>query len=900
MRPVLCGLAAGVIALHAGLAHAQQGTVQLSATTQGITGGPVVPGENRLEPDFGVMWLQPGVRFGTFQIELRGARRADRLHLGRNYAALREIRYGGLSWTLEAGDAYFTRAIGDYGFSNLTTPAVTFSGGALSGRSTRGSLHIIGGRATAWRNIFGTDPDTLGQSLGMVRGSYHLTDRLQVLGRASRIKTSGLREFAFSIADSRQGGGGVKFALTPAIQLVADGSAVMYRRVDTNEQRRDGSFLVGTNFLLARGWVQLNAARFSPGDFPAMHDPLHDRESAFAAGEFDVWSRIRLFGGWEGVRTNIDPDLSLPASRDLPRHIASRGFGGVRLHIAPRTTLTLRAEEGDRTARPVTTGFDRESDTGVRSAELQSMFGAVTTYTRYSRRQNVEHVNSDANYLQDDVSTQLFMRISQSTQLFGLGAYTRHETANQAGSSYWQIGGGAQVQLWRRNLWIRGEGTASRNVDLLTRDFVPRESFHFGLNGELAPGSSIAVNIAADRTPLLLTAGSPWTTRSTVRFVQTFSTGSARVPAGIVGTSGVVTRARGTGTIIGSVFTDWNANGTQDPDEAPIENIPVRLAAGSTVTTRRDGEFSFLNVPAGPQEVGLDTGAVPIDFDPPAETSVSLELDRNITRRVSFGLIPLGTVRGRVVRDANGNGRVDPGEEPIEGAVLVLDGGARSEQVRRGAYRFDSIRSGDHVVSLLRDSLPEGAVISGPVEVPLALRRDQLAVEIDFVVTIEKRPENRRVFPPKIGAPQAPGPKPAAARPSGAVNAVPNPAASPAPTPPASLERVTTTAAPGAGPAPSPGGSARAADERFAIQVAALLDPMRAREIVRDLTRRGYNAYLLEPPVTDPDGPYRVRVGQYPTRAAATAVVTRLERARGEKLWVIREPATAGGGSDPR
>jgi cell division septation protein DedD len=82
--------------------------------------------------------------------------------------------------------------------------------------------------------------------------------------------------------------------------------------------------------------------------------------------------------------------------------------------------------------------------------------------------------------------------------------------------------------------------------------------------------------------------------------------------------------------------------------------------------------------------------------------------------------------------------------------------------------------------------------------------------------------------------------------------------------------------------------------------VAALLDPVRAREIVRDLTRRGYNAYLLEPPVTDPDGPYRVRVGQYPTRAAATAVVTRLERARGEKLWVIREPATAGGGSDPR
>ncbi len=86
MRPVLCGLAAGALALHAGTARAQQGTVQASAATQAITGGPTVPGENRLEPDFGVMWLQPGERFGTFQIELRGTRRADRIHLGRNYA----------------------------------------------------------------------------------------------------------------------------------------------------------------------------------------------------------------------------------------------------------------------------------------------------------------------------------------------------------------------------------------------------------------------------------------------------------------------------------------------------------------------------------------------------------------------------------------------------------------------------------------------------------------------------------------------------------------------------------------------------------------------------------------------------------------------------------------------
>src|SRR4029453_8601598 len=234
-----------------------------------------------------------------------------------------------------------------------------------------------------------------------------------------------------------------------------------------------------------------------------------------------------------------------------------------------------------------------------------------------------------------------------------------------------------------------------------------------------------------------------------------FSTGTARaVPAGSM--TAAVSRPRGSGHIIGVVYTDWNGNAVQDPDETPLENIPVRVLAVSAVMTRRDGEFSFLNVPAGPQQVGLDTSALPVDFDPPVVSSVDLELDRGATRRASFGLLPLGSVRGRVIHDINGKGKVEPGEEPMEGAVVVLDRGARSEQVRRGTYRFDSIRSGDHVISLLKESLPEGAVITGASEVPVALNRTQLSVDIDFAVVVQKRPETRKVFPPRGGAPPPP------------------------------------------------------------------------------------------------------------------------------------------------
>jgi hypothetical protein len=752
MRAVLGGLAAGVIACHAASAGAQQGSLQVFAAAQGLTGDPQrIADQNLVDPDFGVMWLQPRSRFGTFQIELRGTRRADRAHFGRIYASLSDLKFAGLTWTVEGGDAYFTRPTGDYRFTNLTTPAVTFNGAAITGRGPRGSLQFIGGLGTAWRNIFGSDPETMAQTLAAARADYRLSDRLEMLTRASRIRTEDLDEFSFTIADSRQIGGGLRYTLTPAVQLIGDGGFVHYRRVDSSADERDGSFLVGASVLLARGWLQVNASRFSPGEFPALNDPLHDRETVFAAVEYDAWSRVRLFGGWEGFRTNIDPDTSLDPSRDVPRSIFTRGFGGARLQIGSRSTLTFRAEEGTTIARPIRGGLDSEFDTGSWSAEWQASLGPVTGHTRVSWRENVTRTNPDASYDQHDVSTQLFMRLSPTTQLFLIGTVTRHETGVAGGSSYWQAGGGAQIQLPARSFWLRGEATASRNVDLLTREFVPRESFNFGVTGQLANRTSLAVNVSADRMPLPFGTGTPWTTRSMVRVIRTFSTGSARVPVTLSPAAAAVSRSRGTGTVLGQVFTDWNQNGARDPDEEPLENIPVRIAGVTSVTTARDGEFAFLSVPAGRQQIGLDTGAVPIDFDPPAVSSVEIELDRNATRSVSFGLIPLGVVRGRVVRDANGNGQVDPGDEPLDGAIVVLDNGARSEQVRKGVYRFDAVRSGEHVASLVRESLPEGAVIAGAPQVPLALTRGQLTAEIDFLVAIEKRPENRRVFPSRIG-----------------------------------------------------------------------------------------------------------------------------------------------------
>ena len=856
MRQVLRGLAIVLLVSPAASAGAQQGAIQVSAAAQGIAGDPGRRfGEPAFVPDFGVSWVQPGSRFGTFQLDLRGTSRSGLPHLGR---------------TFEAGDTYMMPAIGEYRFSNLFTPAVTFTGAAVSARSNATTLSMVAGRTTALRNIFGTDPDALDQTLVTGRATRRIRPQLELQGRASYIRTRDLKEFSYSIASSRQAGGGARLTLTPAIHLVGDGSIVTYQRVGATDTTTDASFLAGTSWLLARGWVQVNASRFSPGEFPAVQYQLQDREGVFAAGEYDVFSRLRVFGGIDAFRSNLTPAASATSARPLAGTNGTRRFGGVRFQILSRSALTVRLEDGARIARPIRPGLGApsESDTGSWSAEWQSIFGSTTTFTRYSRRENVDRTNAVGSYTQHDASGQVFHTVSRGLQLFGLVVLTQSEMADGGGNTYWQAGGGAQAQIPRRSLWMRAEGTFSRNVDLLTDRLVPREALSLGLSGQVAKQTTIGVDVSIDRAPAPGLEGSPWLTRSMLRVTHTISTGTARVATGATGATSVATRSRGTGSILGVAFADWNGNGVQDADENLLEGIPVRIPGLTTVTTATNGQFSFLNVPAGVQDVGLDTTALPLDFDPPAQASVQVDLSRGSTERVAFGLVPLGSITGRVVRDVNGNGGVDADEEAIDGAIVVLDNGLRSEQTRRGRFRFDSVRSGDHTVQLLLESIGEGARATTPTTVATPLTRDKTTVDVAFLVTIEKRPEIRRVFPSRSGA-ATPTPAPAAAAP----------------------QKPRTSAAPSA-PATTPARPARPAtvpSSQYVVQVAALRDRVRARELTASLTAAGYAAYIVKPAVHD--GPFRVRVGGFATRAEAERVKVRLEKERGEKLWIVREGA---------
>lgn len=848
-------------------AAAQQGSVQVSAGAQATTGDTARAGNVGVDPDLGVTWLQPGTRFGTLQLELRGTERANQLHLGRVYGSVRDLKLGGYTWTLEAGDAYYAPTVGEYKFSNLYTPVVMFAGAAVRARSQRSSVELVAGRGSVWRNIFGSDPDTLDQTILGGRATHRAGDRLDLNARASRVRNEDLGEYTYTIAASDQAGTGLRYVVTPSIQVIADGGVVSYRRAGSTTQERDGSGLVGLHWLHSRGWLQMNASRFSPGESPTINSPLPDRSGQLAAGELDLIKRVRLFGGWEAFRQNLDPSAAQAAGYQLPRTSGTRQFGGVRTQVGSRSTLTVRLESGDRISKYVSGRQDIESDTGVWSADWHMALDRMSGFVRFAERSNVTSASRAGSYTQRDVSGQVFLRMSTSAQVFGLVTSTRTIDEAGGGSAFWQAGGGAQLQVVRQGLWMRTEGTLSRNTDLLTQAFVPRESLSIGFNGYVTSRTSLGVDVYVDRATVSSSTGNPWATRSMVRLVQTLPTGQAYSSAG----SGLFRSApvRAVATVKGVVYVDWNGNGFQDAGENTVAGVPLKIEAVGIAETARNGEFQFRNVPDGLHEVGLDLGALPIDFDAPAIPRLQVALSGRDTRVVAFGLIPLGAIRGSVVRDLNGNGAADTTEPAIDDAVVILDGGKRSERSQRGGYAFNAVPGGEHTVTLVAESLPDGALVAGESTRVATLERDRMTAEVPFLVSIETRPEIRKVFPGATDSvPKAP------AREDGKKDGKPAPNA----TKP-EVARAPSAAA-GATIALS------AAPGRFALQVAAFDDPIRARRMVADLIDKGLPAFLVEPPPSDPNAPYRVRVGMYASRIDAERASGTVGRLTGVKVWV--------------
>ena len=395
--------------------------------------------------------MQPGTRFGDFAMETLGTRRGDAMHLGRTWLAVRNARTGRVTWSAEGGDLNSPDDPGDYQFSNLPAPPLAFAGGLATARTARVTWQVMGGRTNALRNIFGSDPQMLNQSMGLTRLTFKPDAHWTLNARAARTRTSDLDEFTPTIDQSAQEGGGVRWVALPSLQFVADGSYVRYRATGAATDRRDYSYIAGAHALLARGSVQVNATRFSPGDLPVLNAPLQDRSGVFVSGDYDLVRRARVFGGWESVATNINPSGTALLR---PEATSDRGFGGVRVQITDHSSVSVRIEDGGRVAEPLRGAVligdvGTVSDTGAYSLDWQGGGRSMSAFARVSRRDNVDVTNGASTFTQDQAQGQIFLNVSRETQIFGGTTVSRQLEPGGSGTTFVELTGGAQQQIFR-------------------------------------------------------------------------------------------------------------------------------------------------------------------------------------------------------------------------------------------------------------------------------------------------------------------------------------------------------------------------------------------------------------------------------------------------------------------
>ena len=313
-------------------AAAQQGSVQLSSETQIVASDPSRrTGEPGFQPDFGINWMEPQSRLRPIPDGSPTDGNGDNVRLGRTSIGVRDLQVARLQV-----DVRGRRHLYDAG-NRLSILESLGAGGHVQRRvdtratSARTSFQVLGGQSTALRNVFGTEPGRPRPDAGNRAASYQASDRLQLNGRAAHTRTWDLDEFVRTVDASDQGGFGARVIAKPMWQFVADGSYVHYRATGATSYVSDYSYLAGAHVLLSRGWIQVNASRFSPGDLPVLNASLQDRSGIFSAAEY---RRAQPPAALRGLGERQHQHQSLRNGATRPEDTVERGYGGARVQVA--------------------------------------------------------------------------------------------------------------------------------------------------------------------------------------------------------------------------------------------------------------------------------------------------------------------------------------------------------------------------------------------------------------------------------------------------------------------------------------------------------------------------------------------------------------------------------------
>jgi len=161
-------------------------------------------------------------------------------------------------------------------------------------------------------------------------------------------------------------------------------------------------------------------------------------------------------------------------------------------------------------------------------------------------------------------------------------------------------------------------------------------------------------------------------------------------------------------SVYGRVYQDVNLNGRFDPGvDQPQVNARVRVDGNRYVVSDADGIFRVDSVARGDHSVYLDLLSVRADMTLLDNTQQQITIESSRDVLVDFRVVRTGRISGLVWFDANENGRLDDGEQPLADVRVVTGSGRDTLTNDQGYFIIGDLPPGEHILLLDEKTIPE-------------------------------------------------------------------------------------------------------------------------------------------------------------------------------------------------
>jgi hypothetical protein len=161
-------------------------------------------------------------------------------------------------------------------------------------------------------------------------------------------------------------------------------------------------------------------------------------------------------------------------------------------------------------------------------------------------------------------------------------------------------------------------------------------------------------------------------------------------------------------SVYGRVYQDVNLNGRFDPGvDQPQTNARVRVDGNRYVVSDENGYFRVDSVARGDHSVYLDLLSVRADMTLLDDTRQQIVIEGSRDVLVDFRVVRTGRISGLVWFDANENGRLDDGEQPLADVRVVTGSGRDTLTNDQGYFIIGDLPPGEHILLLDEKTIPE-------------------------------------------------------------------------------------------------------------------------------------------------------------------------------------------------